>query len=380
MGTPDKPSIVVCANQAWNLVNFRAELLTSLLDAGFAVVAVAPSDPAMQHKLEALGCRFIAAPIDAMGLSPLRDFQTFRAFQRIIRDVRPAAWLSWTIKPNVYGSLAARLGGVPAFPNVSGLGTAFIRRNLLTAVVKRLYRAAFARAPVVFFQNADDRAEFISNRLVTAQQAQLLPGSGIDVTRFQPAVAPGGAPQRFLMVARLLGDKGVREYIRAVEIVRNSGAKAQFRLIGSIDVANRTAISRDELDTWIDAGLIEFLPQTDDIRPVLAEADWIVLPSYREGLSRVLLEAGAMARPAITTDVPGCRDIIIDGVNGYLAAPRDPDALARAFARAIDTSRERWQSMAAIARAKVEQQYSHERVNVLYRQSLLQAGVQFPEK
>jgi glycosyltransferase involved in cell wall biosynthesis len=370
-----RPRIVVCANLAWNLVNFRAGLIQALIARGYEIVAVAPPDAAMQQRLEDLGCRFVAAPIDAMGLSPLRDLKTFLVLFRIIRLERPVAWLSWTIKPNVYGTFAAGLLGVPALPNVSGLGTAFIRRNLLTALVKQLYRAAFRKAKVVFFQNSDDRLEFTSAGLLREDQTRLLPGSGIDLAQFVPHDCPSGAPNRFLLVARLLGDKGVREFVEAAGILKSQGIIGEYRLIGFLDVANRTAISRIELDAWIAEGLVEYLAPTDDIRPVLAATDWVVLPSYREGLSRVLLEAGATGRPAITTDVPGCRDIISEGVNGYLAAPRDAGSLAQAMVRAAKTSREHWQLMADNARLRVEQEFSQDRVNTLYLDALSQAHV-----
>lgn len=375
MTSAGRPTIVACANLAWNLVNFRLGLLRALRDEGFDIVAVAPPDPIMQEHLKSNGFRFIAAPIDAMGLSPLRDMQSFLALRRIVRETRPAAWLSWTIKPNVYGSLAAGMCGVPAFPNVSGLGTVFIRRNFLTSLVKRLYRMAFARAPVVFFQNSEDRALFVAAGLARADQARLLPGSGIDPQHFSPAAAPDDSPRRFLLMGRLLGDKGVREYVTAIRVIRHEFPAAEFRLMGSIDAANRTAIGIDEVNGWIAEGLIEILPACDDVRPALAQADWVVLPSYREGLSRVLLEAGAMGRPAITTDVPGCRDVVEDGVNGFLVAPRDAASLAEAMRRALSTDRGEWTRMAAAAREKIANGFSQERVFALYLDALRCAGV-----
>ncbi len=369
---------MVCANQAWNLVNFRSGLIRALLQCGYRVLAVAPADAAMAARLTAMGCEFAEVPIDAMGLSPLRDIATWRALRRLIRRHRPAAWLSWTIKPNVYGALAAAAEGVPAFPNVSGLGTAFIRRNFLTLVVKALYRAGFRRASTVFFQNGDDSALFREAGLVRAGQVRLLPGSGIDPEHFAPTGPDRPARRHFLMVARVVADKGVREYAEAARLVRVNWPDARFSLLGFLDVANRTAITAAEVQSWQDSGLIEYLAPVDDVRPAVAAADFIVLPSYREGLSRVLLEAAAMGRPIVTTDVPGCRDIVTEGVNGYLCAPRDAAALAAACERAAATDDADWHAMAQAGRARILAEFSEERVTALYLRALHDAGIALP--
>ncbi|MFM6933010.1 MAG: glycosyltransferase family 4 protein [Novosphingobium sp.] len=368
-------TIIVCANQAWNLVNFRKGLIAALVSRGFDVLAVAPADAEMERRLADLGCRFAAAPIDSAGLSPLRDLATFLAFRRIIMRERPAAWLSWTIKPNVYGSLAARLAGVPALPNVSGLGTAFIRQGLLTEIVKRLYSAGFARAHRVFFQNTDDRDLFVSLGMIRARQAALLPGSGIDAGHWAPDSDDRPGPNRFLMIARVVADKGVREYAEAAKVVRARFPETRFALMGPLDVANRTAISRDEVECWQAEGAIEYMPPSDDVRAAVNKADWVVLPSYREGLSRVLLEAAAMARPIVTTDVPGCRDVVADGVNGFLCEARDAGSLAEALVRAAQCDDAQWRAMGQAGRARVQSEFSQERVTGLYLEALKSAGI-----
>lgn len=375
-----QPLVVVCANQAWNLVNFRGDLISALVAAGYRVVAAAPPDQAMQARLAELGARFEPLPIDAKGLAPHRDLATFFAIRALIKRLRPDAWLSWTIKPNVYGSLAARGCGIAAIPNVSGLGTAFIRRNLLTQIAKLLYRTGFRGAPVVFFQNTDDRDEFIEGGLITRDQARLLPGSGIDTQRFAPP--PGGRPgrRRFLMLSRVVADKGVREYVAAARQTRAVWPDAQFTLLGEIGAPNRTAIPASEVAGWIDEGIIRHLDPVDDVRPHIAEADFVVLPSYREGLSRVLVEAGAMGRPAIATDVPGCRDIVTDGVNGFLCRPRDAGSLAGALARAAETDDQTWDALSRAARKRVVSDFSAGRVIDLYLAALRDAGVPLPVK
>lgn len=369
------PHIVVCANQAWNLVNFRVDLIRALIAGGCQVTAIAPPDPAMEARLAELGARFEPLSLDAKGIAPHRDLATLLAIYRLLKGLRPDAWLSWTIKPNVYGSLAARLLGIPAFPNVSGLGTAFIRRNLLTEAAKFLYRTGFSKAAAVFFQNTADRDEFVNSGLVAARQTRLLPGSGIDVERFAPP--PGGRPARrhFLMLSRVVADKGVREFVEAARQTKAGWPDARFILMGEIGAANRTAIAADEVADWVAQGIIEHCEPVSDVRPHVSAADFIVLPSYREGLSRVLVEAGAMGRPAVTTDVPGCRDIVSEGVNGFLCEAQDATDLARAFARAAETDDAAWKSMSDAARQRVVDQFSAQRVIALYVEALRGAGI-----
>jgi glycosyltransferase involved in cell wall biosynthesis len=298
-------------------------------------------------------------------VSPARDFALAVRYLAALRRVRPAVFLGYTAKPNVYGSLAAHLLGIPVINNVSGLGTAFIREGLLTRIVSGLYRHAFRRSSTVFFQNPEDRELFVSKRLVEAGKTSVLPGSGIDLRRFAPAeaVRPGGRPFTFLLVARLLWDKGVGEYVQAARRVREAHPDVRFQLLGFLDVANRTAVPRAEVERWVAEGVIEYLGHADDVRPFLAHADCVVLPSYREGLPRTLLEAAAMGKPLIATDVPGCRHIADHGVNGYLCAVRDPAALAEAMSRMLALPVAERSAMGAAARAKAEAEFD-ERVVV----------------
>jgi glycosyltransferase involved in cell wall biosynthesis len=374
----EAPLIAVSANLAWNLVNFRSGLIADLIAQGFKVHAIAPADPAMEARLKALGCGFTSVSIDASGLSPIRDFGTFLALRRIIAELKPAAWLSWTIKPNVYGSLAAGMAGIAALPNVSGLGTAFIRRNLLTVVAKGLYRLGFRQSPCVFFQNHDDRDEFVAGGIIRSDQARILPGSGIDPNAWSPP--PGGRrnPRRFLMLSRVVADKGVREFVEAARLVKAKYPDARFILMGELAVANRTAIPHSEVRSWLAEGSIEHLAAVDDVKPQIAEADFVVLPSYREGLSRVLLEAAAMGRPIVTTNVTGCRDIVSDGKNGFLCEPRNAASLAEALERAARVTDTEWLDMSNAGRERVVADFSQTRVSGLYMRALADAGINAP--
>ncbi len=352
-------TIIIAANAAWNLVNFRAALIRALIENGYRVVAAAPGDPAAEAGLAALGCEFVAIPIDSRGLSPVGDLRTLLAFHALFRRIRPLALLGYTIKPNVYGSLAARAVGIPAINNISGLGTAFIRRNWLTVLVKRLYRTGLAGSHVVFFQNRTDRDEFLAARLVSANQARLVPGSGIDAEWFapRPKAPDGDGSTNFLLIARLLRDKGVVEYVEAARALRRDNPALRFRILGFLDAENRTAIQRSTVEAWAAEGTIEFLGASSDVRPYIAAADCIVLPSYREGTSRVLLEAAAMARPVVATDVPGCREVVEDGISGFLCPPRDAAGLAEKLARMAGLNDAERAAMGEAGRAKIVREF-----------------------
>ena len=299
----------------------------------------------------------IPIEVDRAGLNPLADLRLLMRYRKLLKRLRPAAYLSYTIKPNIYGSFAAASLGIPALPNVSGLGTAFIQGGGLQALVTRLYRLGFARAPVVFFQNEEDRNLFVSRRIVRQTQARALPGSGVDLEHFAPAPLPGGPPT-FLFIGRLLRDKGVVEFVEAARSLRSKHPEARFQLLGAVDEGNRTAVRQSEIDSWLTEGVVEQLGATDDVRPFIAAASAVVLPSYREGLPRSLLEAAAMARPLIAADVPGCRDVVEDGVNGYLCAVRNPGSLAAAMQCLLQLPPGQRLAMGEAGRRRVQERFS----------------------
>ena len=352
-----RPVVVISANTAWNIANFREGLLRALLAAGLDVVVLAPPD-AHVPKIVALGCRFIPLPMDNRGTSPTADLLLLWRFWRILGRVRPVAYLGYTIKPNVYGSLAAQALGIPTINNIAGLGTAFIRQSWLTTMAKLLYRVALARAGRVFFQNQDDRKRFVGDGIVDLGQTELLPGSGIDLNKFLPlARSRADGEIRFLLIARLLWDKGIGEFVEAARVVRRQRPEARFQLLGFLDVPNRTAIDRATLEGWVKEGVVDYLGQTDDVRPFIADADCVVLPSYREGVSRTLLEAAAAGRPLIATDVPGCREVVEEGSNGFLCRARDAEDLARTLLRFCALDAGSRAAMGRASRGKAEREF-----------------------
>ncbi len=363
------PSVIVSANSLWNIANFRSGLIKAIAAEGFRPVIAAPFEPGKALPLSQ-EAELVPLGMDRSGINPFADGSLVARYLNLFRTLRPSAYLSFTIKPNIYGAFAAGLAGIPAIPNVSGLGTAFLQGGALGRLVDMLYRLAFAKCRVVFFQNPDDRALFIDRRIVSESQARLLAGSGVDLKKFTPARPPGIRPPTFLFIGRLLTDKGVREFVEAAQRTKARFPGARFQLLGGLDPGNRSAIGKDELDRWVAEHAIEYLGPTHDVRPHIAEASAVVLPSYREGLPRSLLEGGAMARPLIATDVPGCREIVKDGVTGLLCEVRSASSLAGAMARFIEMGVDQRQALGDAARAKVVSEYDERAVIDAYLEVL----------
>lgn len=350
--------IVLASNTAWSIVNFRAGLIRALVGEGYAVTAVAPPDE-YAAQIRQLGCEFVPLKMDNKGTNPAKDLCLFLAFRRLLGELKPGCLLAFTIKPNIYGGLAAHSLDIPVVNNIAGLGTVFINRGWVTGVAMWLYRRALRRSRRVFFQNGDDLRFFVEARLVRESQAALLPGSGVNTEHFAPreAAAREGGGVRFLLIARMLWDKGVGEYVEAAKALRGRHPDSEFALLGFLDVANRTAISREQMHEWDAAGWVRYLGQSDDVRPFIADADCVVLPSYREGTPRTLLEAASMARPVITTDAVGCREVVDEGVNGYLVKVRDALDLAAKMERMLLHSPGERAQMGRRGRQKIEREF-----------------------
>lgn len=361
--------VVIALNTAWNLVNFRSGLICALLDSGYEVVAVAPPDEYVS-RLEELGCRFVPLPMDNKGTHLGRDLLLLLRFYRLLRREHPAIFLGYTVKPNVYGSLAAHWLGIPVINNVAGLGTVFISDTWLTLLVRGLYRLALSRSARVFFQNEDDRQLFVSSGLVAQGVTERLPGSGIDLVKFSPVPLPDKAPIRFLLIARMLWDKGVGEFVEAARILKRYSASADFCLLGFTDVQNPAAISVKQMDAWVGEGVVSYLGVSDNVREEIAQADCVVLPSYREGTPRSLLEAAAMARPIVTTDCVGCREVVDDGINGYLCRSKDAVDLAEKMELICKMTPHQRKVMGLRGREKVEREFDEQIVIQKYLRTI----------
>lgn len=354
-----RKKVIVTLNTAWNLLNFRSGLIRALIAEGYEVVVVAPLDKYVEY-LPALGCRFVPLPMDNQGTNPVCDLLLFWRFLRLLSIEQPDVCLGYTIKPNVYGSLAARALGIPMINNITGLGAVFIKGDWLNHLVKGLYRVALFRSQKVFFQNDDDRQIFIKGGLVPEGVADLLPGSGIDLIKFSPTPLPRKTSVLFLLIARMLWDKGVGEFVEAARLLKLRGVDAEFCLLGFLDVKNPAAISQKQMNDWVAEGAIRYLGVSDNVRQEIALADCVVLPSYREGTPRTLLEAAAMSRPIVTTDAVGCREVVDDGVNGYLCKPKDVSDLADKMERIVFMPYTEREAMGLRGREKVEREFDEQ--------------------
>lgn len=358
--------ILAIASFVESLRTFRGALLDALVTEGLSVCAAAPQvedNQELEDYFNARGIQLHRIPLQRTGLNPVRDISTCFALYSLMRREQPDVMLGYTVKPVIYGVLAAWLAGVPhRFALITGLGYAFTngRNGLVIYIVRLLYRFALARAEKVFFQNPDDEALFRDLGILPASvPSVVVNGSGIDLAQFSPAPLPEKLV--FLLVARLLGDKGVREYVAAARQVKAKFPGAIFRLVGWID-ENPDAIRQEELDAWVDEGVVEYLGRLADVRPAIAGSMVYVLPSYREGTPRTVLEAMAMGRAVITTDAPGCRETVRNGFNGFLVPVRDPQALAEAMLHFAEEPGLATR-MGCCAREIAEERYDVHRVN-----------------
>jgi len=349
--------IAIVLNTSWNIYNFRLGLIQSLLKYGHEVTAVAPYDE-YSSKLIDLGCKYEKVTMDSRGANPIKDFGLIIELFRIYRRIRPDIILHFTIKPNIYGTFAARLLGIPTINNVCGLGTVFLNGGIVSFIAKMMYKLAFKYPRKVLFQNDQDRNLFINENLIKEDISELVPGSGINLTKFIPADLPNNKEFTFLLISRLIHDKGIVEYIEAIKELNRRGLKAKYQILGAIDEEHRRGIRAEIINSWIKDGLIEYLGRVPDVRNYIKNADCIVLPSYREGTPRTLLEAASMARPIVTTNVAGCNNVVKDNYNGFLCNLMDIQDLANTMEKMLKLSFEKRKVFGLKGRALVEKAYN----------------------
>ena len=364
VATPQR--VALLGSFAPSLINFRGPLIAAMIARGHQVFAMAPDiDPETARQLEALGASPVSVPLEQTSLNPFAGARSIGALKRTFARIRPDVLIAYTIKPIVLGGPAARAAGVPRFvPLVTGLGYAFTegrepRRLIARAAASLLYRRAFGYSNAAIFQNPDDLSEFHRRRLLPAKlRTAIVNGSGIDLDHFAP-VPPPPAPS-FLMVARLLGDKGVREYAEAAVRLLERHPQVRISLAGWID-PSPNAINQAELDAIVNSG-VQFLGRLADVRDAIATHRVYVLPSYREGTPRSVLEAMAIGRAIITTDAPGCRETVIEGENGMLVRPRNSDSLYRAMVRFVEQPALA-EAMGPASRRLAERKYDVHKIN-----------------
>jgi len=361
--------IAIVLNTSWNIYNFRMSFVQALLSSGIEVHTIAPTDDYSPKLIDA-GCIYHPLKMDSRGANLIKDTALIVELFGLYRKIKPDVVLHYTIKPNVYGTLAASLLKIPVVNNVCGLGTVFLKNDMVSKVAMLLYKVSFRFATKVFFQNSDDLNLFLDKKLVGEKIVDLLPGSGIDLKKFQPVSFARNKNFTFLLISRLITDKGVLEYISAIKKLKSEGLDARFQILGAMDPEHRRGIKTETINEWIAEGIIEYLGTTDDVREFISRADCVVLPSYREGTPRTLLEAASSSKPIIATNVPGCNQVVINDFNGLLCKLKDADDLAEKMKYMASLDNKTLEKFGKNGRAKMEAEYNENLVINKYLKTL----------
>lgn len=347
----------IVLNTSWNVYNFRMGLIKALQESGHDVVVIAPEDE-YTPKIKDAGCEFHRVRMDSRGANPIKDFALIIELFRIYKKASPDIVLHYTIKPNIYGTLASAMLNIPAINNVCGLGTVFLNKNMVSRIASLMYKVAFRFPKKVLFQNKHDQDLFIENNLVKKSITDIIPGSGIDYNQFN--FSGKNIPNNkftFLLISRLIHDKGILEYIDAIKMLRSQGVDAQFQLLGAKDTEHKRGIPEHIIQEWIDSNVVEYLGKTDDVKYFLERADCVVLPSYREGTPRTLLEAASAQKPIVTTDVPGCNNVVEHNYNGLLCKLKNADDLANKMRDMLNFDDNKRREFGKNGRLKIEREF-----------------------
>jgi glycosyltransferase involved in cell wall biosynthesis len=361
MEKKERKRIVLSSNTAFSLYNFRLHLMRALKEKGYEVMAVSPEDGKYSELLKKEFSFFTVKSLDRKGKNPIKDLKLFFEYFLLFRRLKPDIVINFTIKPNIYGSISAGLLGIPSISVITGLGYVFIRESWLTKLVKLLYWLAFRFNRALVFLNSED-LNTLGN--ISKEKSFLIESEGIDIKRFDPTLCKEAKKDEFtfLFVGRLLTDKGIYELTKAFEKLKKEKPKVKLIIVGSPDEGNPNSVSKGELEKWVKEGLIEWHGFQEDVRPFYCMADCVVLPSYREGIPRVLLEAMAMEKPIITTDAPGCKNVCVDGVNGLLVKPKDVESLYLAMKKMVELEDEKLREFGKAGRRLAEEKYSVEKI------------------
>ena len=364
--------VAVLSSFTTSLFWFRVDMMRSFLDAGYEVLAVGDgAEEEWAPKFAELGIRYRSIPVQRNGTNPVKDLDTLRALCRLLKEEKPDKIFAYQAKTVIYGGIAAAMNGIREFyPLIAGVGSVFLgsspKQKLIRSILVAEYRLGMRRAPKVFFQNRDDLKVFVDHGIVREEKAVMLHGSGVNIEKFSPAPLP--EKPGFLCISRLIRDKGVREYLDAARKLHTLRPEVSCVLVGPFDT-NPSAIKPEELQPYLDDGSVTYVGEQKDVQPWLKQCTAYVLPSYHEGTPKTVLEAMACARPTITTDAPGCRETVADGVNGYLVPVKNVDAIVEAMEKMLDDP-EKTADMAAQGRHICEDRYDVRKVNRTIRQTM----------
>jgi len=363
-----KNKIIISANVLFTITNFRKNLIEFLINKKIEIVCVANNDDLSNSSMQILkdlNIRFIKVNISRKGMNPIEDLKYLMNLVKIYKREKPSLVMHFTIKPNIYGTIAAKIAGIPSINTINGLGSAIIKENFLSKILKYLYKYSLIFSTKVFFQNNDDLDFFVDNKLVNRNKTGIVPGSGVDIKSFSDCRSTN-KELTFLLVSRLLKDKGIYEYIAAIKELNKLNINCKFLLAGQFDFGNPSAITKEEVKEWEDSSIVKFLGKTDNIKEFFKISDIIVLPSYREGLSRVLIEAASASKPIITSNVAGCKDIVDNGINGYLCDAKSVQSLSDSIFKIIQLSNEERSIMGEKSRQIAVKRFDKEKVNEIY--------------
>jgi len=371
----NKMKVLIVSNTSLTVRNFRVGLMQALKSKEYDVMFCA-QDNGYASEVKEKGFAFIPLTIDRKSTNIFVDLKQIISLYKIYRKERPDIVLHYTIKPNIYGSMAAALAGVPCINNITGLGYVFIKKDAVYFLVKFLYKISCNLAKRTFFQNKDDQNLFLGKGLITKKKAVLVNGSGIDTSFFSPDFCRSVKKEEglfvFLFTGRFLWDKGVGEFVDAARLTKQKYTKTQFWLAGIIDEGNPAGISHETIKKWEKDGVIACHGEVKDIRPFICMSDCVVLPSYREGIPRSLLEALAMEKPIITTNATGCREVVESGINGFSVPIRDYRALSESFCKIIELSPEERLKMGKAGREKVKKEFEEKIIIDAYLKEIAQ--------
>lgn len=357
--------IIILENTYYTVLSLRMEILRHFKDKGYEIYVLSKAEKNDIEILEKEG--FHCRPVGTVVLNPIKACQFLIKLIQEIKQIQPEIIFSFTIRPNIFGSFAARFLSIPIVSNVTGTGPLTTDNELVYRLIRMGYKFAFLKNQRVFFQNQDDYNFFLSNKYVQKEQAKLLPGSGVDTDYYSPRPKTQ-VGFSFLMVSRLIVDKGVRDYVEAARIVKSKYPEIQFRLLGPYwqQSTAKNTITEVEVKTWEKEGLITYLGYTLDIRPFMAESNAIILPSYREGCANVLMQGASMSKPLIATNVTGCRNLIEDGITGYLCEVRNSESLAEKMIQLYKLDEEKRTEMGLKGREKMIKKYQKKMVLEAY--------------
>lgn len=361
--------IAFVGNSLQTMCNFRLGVMAELAHLGHEVVVIAPKDSDITA-LKQNQIRLIPVDIDCKGMNPFVDLQLVTTLKKIYKEEQFDFIFHYTIKPTIYGGWAARLARTPQISVITGLGYTFIRKGWINRVAKCLYRFSLRGAKEVWFLNQDDKTLFVEENIVAQFKTRLINGEGVNLEKYKSTLKSPDCPFSFLFIGRVLWDKGVGEFVEAAKVVKKQYPKVQFKILGQLGANNPASVNSQQMSEWEQSGAIKYLGETSNVQPYIEQAHCIVLPSYREGVSRVLLEAAAMERPIIASNVPGCREIVVDGTNGFLCEPQNTSSLIACMMHMLSLSNEIREVFGHNGRERVLQMYDEKIIIQLYKDKL----------